>query len=66
MRVLVMGAGALGSAIGGFLAKAGHTVALAGRPAHMEAIARQGLRITGIWGDHCVRNLTVATGVDAF
>ncbi|HNZ19264.1 MAG TPA: 2-dehydropantoate 2-reductase [Candidatus Hydrogenedentes bacterium] len=66
MRVLVMGAGALGSAIGGFLAKAGHTVALAGRPAHMEAIARQGLRITGIWGDHCVRNLTVATGVEAF
>ncbi len=66
MRVLVMGAGALGSAIGGFLANAGHAVALVGRPAHMGAIARQGLRITGIWGDHRVRTLTAATGVEAF
>lgn len=66
MRVLVMGAGAMGSAVGGFLAKAGHAVTLVGRPAHIEAIARQGLRITGIWGGHHVSNLATATAAAAF
>lgn len=61
MRVLVMGAGAMGSAVGGFLAKGGHAVTLVGRPAHMEAIAKNGLRITGIWGTHHVTNLATAT-----
>ncbi|HOF41870.1 MAG TPA: ketopantoate reductase family protein [Candidatus Hydrogenedentes bacterium] len=65
MRVLVMGAGALGSAIGGFLANAGHAVTLVGRPAHIGAIERQGLRITGIWGEHRVRNLVPVTGTHA-
>ena len=66
MRVLVMGAGAMGSAIGGFLAKAGHAVTLVGRPAHMEAIAKTGLRITGIWGTHHVTDLSTATDVRTF
>jgi 2-dehydropantoate 2-reductase len=57
MRILVMGAGAMGSVVGGLLAKAGHDVTLVGRAAHMEAIRRDGLRITGIWGDHHVRGL---------
>lgn len=57
MRVLVMGAGALGSVVGGFMAKAGHTVTLIGRAAHMDAVAQNGLRITGIWGDHLIRSL---------
>ncbi len=65
MRVLVMGAGALGSAVGGFLARAGHTVTLVGRPPHMHAIATQGLRITGIWGEHLVSNLATATDTGA-
>ena len=61
MRILVMGAGALGSAVGGFMAKAGHEVFLIGRKEHMEAIEARGLRITGIWGDHLVKNLQTAT-----
>jgi 2-dehydropantoate 2-reductase len=51
-RVLVAGAGALGSVFGGFLRLAGHDVTLLGRGAHLEAIRAQGLRIDGLWGDH--------------
>lgn len=40
-----MGAGAVGCYYGGMLARAGHDVVLIGRPAHVEAIRRQGLRI---------------------
>jgi len=57
MRILVMGAGALGSAAGGFMARAGHDVHFVGRAPHMDAVARDGLRITGIWGDHHVRGI---------
>lgn len=49
-----MGAGAVGSAFGGFLRKSGHDVTLIGRSDHMNAITQNGLRISGIWGDHCV------------
>ncbi len=46
MRVLIMGAGAIGSVSGGFLAKAGHAVTLVGREAHMRQIRESGLHIT--------------------
>jgi 2-dehydropantoate 2-reductase len=42
-RVAVMGAGAVGSYFGGMLARAGVEVTLIGRPAHAEAIRRDGL-----------------------
>lgn len=64
MKILAFGAGSLGSVVGGFMAKAGHEVALVGRTAHMEAIRTQGLRITGIWEDHQVRNLRCLDSVD--
>lgn len=54
MRILIMGAGAIGSVFGGFLAQAGHAVTLVGRDPHMRQIRENGLRITGIWGDHTV------------
>ena len=57
MNVLVVGAGAIGSVFGGFLAKAGHRVSLVGRPRHMAAIAERGLEIRGIWGEHTVTSL---------
>jgi 2-dehydropantoate 2-reductase len=60
-RVLVMGAGAMGSAVGGFLAKAGHAVTLVGRDPHIGALREHGLRITGIWGDHLVTALKAQT-----
>ncbi len=57
MRILIMGAGAMGSVVGGMMARAGHSVTLVGRAAHLDAIAQNGLHITGIWGDHVVRQL---------
>lgn len=46
MDVLVYGAGALGSLVGGLLARA-HDVTLVGRDPHMRTIRRDGLRIDG-------------------
>ncbi len=46
MTVAVLGAGAMGSLLAGMLASAGEPVLLLARPsAHVEAVARQGLRI---------------------
>ena len=42
--VAVLGAGAVGCYFGGMLARAGHAVVLIGRPAHVEAFRREGLR----------------------
>lgn len=59
MKILIYGAGAIGSVIGGFLSKSGEDVALLGRPQHMETIKTKGLSIQGIWGEHKVSNLKV-------
>jgi 2-dehydropantoate 2-reductase len=45
MKVAVVGAGAVGCYYGGMLARANHDVTLIGRPQHVEAIERQGLRL---------------------
>lgn len=59
MRVCILGAGGLGSVIGGYLAGSGVDVTLIGRAAHMDAIRRDGLRISGRLGERVVRqNLT--------
>lgn len=65
MRVLVVGAGAIGSVLGGFLASGGHDVTLLGRAWHLDAIRDRGLRITGLWGDHLVEGLPLATDREA-
>ena len=56
-RVLVAGAGALGSVFGGFLRRAGYDVTLLGRAPHMNAISLHGLAIDGIWGEHRIDDL---------
>jgi 2-dehydropantoate 2-reductase len=60
MRILVFGAGAVGSVLGGLLARAGHAVTLLGRARHLEVIREAGLSIAGIWGDHHVTGLNTA------
>lgn len=57
MKILVFGAGGIGSVIGGFLARTGHDVSLLGRSWHMDAVRQKGLRITGLWGDYHIKAL---------
>ncbi len=61
MRILIFGAGAIGSVLGGFLAKAGHEVTLLGRAWHLDVVRRQGLGISGLWGTHLIDELETAT-----
>src|SRR5277367_2078026 len=58
--ILIAGAGAIGSILGGMLHDAGRDVTLLGRRAHLDAIARSGLRISGLLGDRTVTGLKLA------
>ena len=60
-HILVAGAGALGCVFGGFLHRAGHAVTLLGRAAQIDAIAGKGLWIEGLWGEHQLTGLQLAT-----
>ncbi len=64
MRVLVYGFGALGSAFGGFLKKAGHKVYAVGRERLVKPVREKGLKIVGIWGEHLVPLKEVYTSID--
>ncbi|MCU1557338.1 MAG: 2-dehydropantoate 2-reductase [Microbacteriaceae bacterium] len=52
MRVGVIGAGAVGGTIAALLARAGHEVQVTARGDHLAAIARDGIRLTGVWGEY--------------
>ena len=54
MRVLIFGAGAMGSVFGGFLSRTTDVV-LVGRNPHVKAVREHGLRVSGIWGEHLFR-----------
>ena len=60
MNIAVLGAGSLGSAIGGTLALAGNEVTLIGRTAHVEAINASGLTLITPEGEQqakmCIRD----------
>ncbi|HHO76525.1 MAG TPA: ketopantoate reductase family protein [Deltaproteobacteria bacterium] len=62
MKYLVMGAGALGSVFGGLLAEKGRDVTFVGLDDHLRAIQDRGLCITGIWGDHLIRDIRAHYG----
>lgn len=51
MKIVVMGAGALGGYFGGRLAAAGHEVTLIARGAHLAAIRENGLKVLSPKGD---------------
>jgi 2-dehydropantoate 2-reductase len=57
VKTVIVGAGALGSVIGGYFAQAGGDVTLIGRKAHVEAIRTRGLEIDGVRGCHVIRNV---------
>ena len=54
-RIAVMGAGAVGCYYGAMLARAGHQVTLVGRPQHVDAVRRSGLRLQTSAFDENVR-----------
>src|SRR6266704_2431462 len=55
MRIGIIGAGAIGSVVGGMLTKAGHDVTLIDQwPEHVEAMKQPGLRLSGTCGEHLV------------
>jgi 2-dehydropantoate 2-reductase len=55
MRIGIIGAGAIGCVVGGMLTKAGRDVTLVDQwPEHVEAMKRQGLRLSGTCGDHVI------------
>jgi 2-dehydropantoate 2-reductase len=61
VQTVVVGAGALGSILGGYMAEAGEEVTLVGRKPHVDAIRAGGLIIEGMRGRHVVRNVRAAT-----
>ena len=55
MRIAILGAGAIGSVVGGMLTKAGTAVTLVDQwPEHVETMKRHGLRLSGTCGEHVV------------
>ena len=55
MRVIIYGAGGVGCVVGGYLARTGQEVILIGRPSHMQAINKDGLRLVTPTGTHTLR-----------
>ncbi len=60
MRIIVYGAGAVGSVIGGYLHNAGHETVLVCSPSNAEAISKNGLQISGIKGEFAIHLPAVA------
>lgn len=48
MRIVVLGAGGLGSIIAAFFARAGHDVALVARGEHLATVRERGMTVTGL------------------
>lgn len=63
MRVLIVGAGAIGSLLGHRLATAGHQVTLVGRPPYAEAVQRRGLGLEVRGETRWVRDLRAVINV---
>lgn len=59
-----MGAGSIGSVVGGFLTLSGHEVFFIDKGQHAEVLLSSGIHISGIWGEHRVENPTGATSIE--
>jgi 2-dehydropantoate 2-reductase len=55
MRYIIYGAGGIGSIMGGHLFRTGHDVILIGRPGHVNAIKKTGLRLVTPTGTHILK-----------
>lgn len=66
MNILVIGLGALGTAFGTLLKKAGHRVYGLTRERYLHDLQDRKLRITGIWGEHEAALDGISATIDAF
>jgi 2-dehydropantoate 2-reductase len=64
VNILVFGAGGIGSVLGAFLARTGHNISLLGRAWHIDAVRRNGLSITGLWGDYRMKAFDLFTDIE--
>ena len=48
MRIVILGAGGVGSVIGAYLARNGADVIMIARPSHAAAVQRHGLQVSGL------------------
>jgi len=55
MKIAVIGAGAIGSVVAGYLHKAGEDVVLVGRSEQVKVINQQGLRVKGVRGEEVIK-----------
>lgn len=58
MKYLIYGMGALGSIFGGLLQNSGKNITYLGLGPHFDYVIKNGLRITGIWGDFYIPKIT--------
>lgn len=65
MRVLVVGAGAIGSYVGARLALAGHDVTLLGRQRLLDAVAKGGLRLVEPGGEFAIGGCRAVASIAA-
>ncbi|RJP73317.1 MAG: ketopantoate reductase family protein [Candidatus Abyssobacteria bacterium SURF_17] len=63
VRIIIYGAGAVGSIIGGYLHHSKHEVVLVCSKEHADAIRTGGLRITGVQGNYEIR-MSAVTGIE--
>ena len=65
MRIIIVGAGAIGSYLGASLAEAGHRVGLLGRPAYVERVRERGLLLTRSGVERTVTGVVAGEDLDA-
>lgn len=58
-----MGAGSIGSVVGGLLHLGGHNVFLVGKGEHIKAIKERNLEIHGLWGDFLIEDIKATDSV---
>jgi len=63
MKVLVIGLGALGTVYSCLLSLAGHEVTGLSRPASIDKIKTNGVKVSGIWGEHITKLVNVVSDV---
>ncbi len=63
MKILVIGLGALGTVYSCLLSLSGHEVTGLSRPASLDKLKKNGVNISGIWGDHKTKLSNVVSDV---